>query len=138
MPVVTPDSSAQAYSTWAKARVFSSLTVQKFLWLEASVGDRKSVRQSPLNVGGVLHHPKALCWARGSLNATACQQTCWRASASLRPSLVRWGPIDNLPLDFNSFHQWWWPIISISTWIHLWGWLMGSGSSGFNWGQGED
>ena len=41
-----PNSLVQACSTQAKAWVFPSLTVKKSPGLEASVGDRKSVRQS--------------------------------------------------------------------------------------------
>ena len=55
---------------------------------------------------------------------------------SLKPSFIRWMPIDTLPLHFSSFYQWGWMIFSISTWIHLWGWLTGSGSSGLS--QGWD
>ena len=46
--------------------------------------------------------------------------------------------MDTFPLTFSSFHQWGWTIFSISTWIHLWGWLMGSGSSGLGPGQDWD
>ena len=42
MPIGTPDSSAQACSTQAKANVFSSLMVQKSFGLEASVEGKKS------------------------------------------------------------------------------------------------
>ena len=82
-----------------------------------------SLRWSPLNPGGVSHHPKASCWARGSLNAAACHWACRRALESPRLSLIRWVPINTLPLGFSSFHEWGWMIFSISMWIHLWGWL---------------
>ena len=42
MPVETPNSLAQACSTWAKARVFSSLIVQKSLGQEVLVQSMKS------------------------------------------------------------------------------------------------
>ena len=48
----------------------------------------------------------------------------------VRPSLVMWEPIAILVLAFSSFHQGRWAIFIISAWIHLCGWLTGSGSSG--------
>ena len=41
-----------------------------------------------------------------------------------------WVPIAILLLAFSSFHQGRWVILIISAWIHLQGWLTGSGSSG--------
>ena len=43
---------------------------------------------------------------------------------------MMWKPIAILPLGFSSFHQVKWVIFTISAWIHLWGWLTGSDSSG--------
>ena len=106
MPVWTPNSLAHACGTQAKARVFSCLLAQKSHGPEVLVWNRKSARQSSLNLGGASHHPKALCWARGSLNDTTCHWACWRASELPRPSLIRWVPINTIPLGFSSFHQW--------------------------------
>ena len=53
-------------------------------------------------------------------------------------SLIRWEPITNYPLCFNSFHHWQWLNLSISTWIHLWGWVTRSGSFNFDWGRDQD
>ena len=98
IPSGTPNSLAQACSAQSRARVFSSLTVWKSFWLETSAGGRKCARWNLLNVGGAPYYSKALHWTRGSLNAATGQWAHWRASALLRPSLIRWVPVDNLPL----------------------------------------
>ena len=69
MPVLTPDVSAQACITKAKASVFSCLMTQKFWELE--MGGRKSWRQSPWSVGRASHHPEASCCTTGSVKAAA-------------------------------------------------------------------
>ena len=43
-----------------------------------------------------------------------------------------------LPLAFSSFHQGRWVICIILAWIHLQGWLTGSGPSGLDWDQAVD
>ena len=44
----------------------------------------------------------------------------------------------HIALGFSSFHYWEWTTFPISSLINLWGWLMGSGSSSFNWGWDRD
>ena len=43
-----------------------------------------------------------------------------------------------LPQGIRVFHQGAWGILNISAWIHLWGWLTGSGTSGLNLDQSTD
>ena len=103
-------------STQTKARVISCITAQKSLGLGASVWSMKSAGWSLLNLGGASYHLEASCWTRSSMNATACQWAHCRALELLRPSLIRWVPIDTLQLAFSSFHQWGWMVFSISAW----------------------
>ena len=115
MPVGTPDSSVQACSTWAKARVFPSLIAQKSLGLEASVGDRKSARWSLLNLDGAPHHPKASLLGQG-------QPECHSLPSGLIGGLQHcWGPPLSGGCPLTTFHwvlapstSWGWPIFSIS------------------------
>ena len=127
--LLVPLTFAQACSTQAKARVFSCHMAQKSFGVEASVYSMKSAGWSQLSQGGASHHSEASYWARGRLKTATCQWACSRASESPRPSFIRWMPIDTLPLAFSSFYQWGWIVFSISGWIHIQGWLMGSGSS---------
>ena len=124
MPVWTPDSLAQACSTQLSQGL---LLPQKSPGPEESVWSMKSVGWRLLSQGEASHHSEASCWARGSLNAPACQWACNRALESLRLSFIRWMHIDTLPLAISSFHQWGWMVFSISAWIYLWGWFTGSG-----------
>ena len=66
MPCMAADASAQAYSTLAKARVFSCQMIWKFQGSEAE--GRKSSGHSPCSVDRASHHLEASCCATGSLN----------------------------------------------------------------------
>ena len=114
---------------------FCCLITQKS---EEAVEGMKSPSWSPGIVGGGAHNPAASYWARDSQNATACQWTQGRALALLRPSLMMWKYIAILLLAFSSLHQWMWAIFIISAWIHLQGWLTGSGPSGLDWDVAAD
>ena len=71
-PVGPPDPLAQVCRAWAKTRVFSYLTTQKSLGLEALLMGMKSFGWSLLSQGRAFHHPEVSCWVAGSLKADAC------------------------------------------------------------------
>ena len=120
---------------YATAMVFCFLITRKS---EETMEGMKSLSWSPGIMGRVAHHPDASCWARGSQNATACQWAQQRALGLLRPSLMMQEYIVILPLAFRSFHQGMWVIFIISAWIHLCGWLTGSGPSGLDQDKAAD
>ena len=132
MSVGNPDSSVQACSTWARANVFSSLLPWISFGLEASLGVRSPQGGAHWMQVGHSTTPKP-CVGQG-----AAWMLIGRLQHCQGPPIIRWGPIVNFPLGFNSFHHWQWLIFSISAWIHLWGWLMRSGPSSFDWGWDWD
>ena len=127
-----PNSLAHAYNTWAKARVFYCLTTQKSLRPEASVWNGKSARWSPLNPGGVSHHQGA-AWmpplATGDIEGPQ-SHWCFSLSGQCPSTPSHWVLVPSTSGD-----RW---FFSISTWMHLWEWLMGSSSSSFGHGQNWD
>ena len=61
MPILAPNPLVQACSALVKSRVFSCLTTQKSLQLEASIISMKSGGQRPLSQGGASYQPEASC-----------------------------------------------------------------------------
>ena len=86
-PISTPDLSAQHCRGFARARVFSCLTIQKFLIPEASVWGREILMMQPVKSGWRI--PPTQCLLLGQRQTDACYlplqevQGLWFTSVSL-------------------------------------------------------